>query len=224
MDRRVATELELLAATVAKYCVGMEGNISGKGDNSSFLIKASGYSLQGLKDTDLIAFDFNNTQLDNFNKKGSMELGFHTFLLGLPNVKYVAHTHPAHTLAVLCTEHAADFANRRLFPDQVVFNSAKTCLVPYAKPGEELTELVKLHVHSFNKREGYFPKLILLENHGVIACGSSIKECTIITDICEKAAEVYTNSLSMGKVHFLSDEQVGNLTKDEKEKYRLEQL
>jgi ribulose-5-phosphate 4-epimerase/fuculose-1-phosphate aldolase len=224
MNRRVATELELLAATVSKYCVGMEGNISGKADNSSFLIKASGHSLQGLKDTGLITFDFNNTQLDNFNKKGSMELGFHTFLLGFPNVKYVAHTHPAHTLAVLCTEHAADFANKRLFPDQVVFNGSKTCLVPYAKPGEELTELVKLHVDSFIKTEGYFPKLILLENHGVIACGSSIKECIIITDICEKAAEIYTKSLSIGNVHFLSDEQVYNLVKDEKEKYRLEQL
>lgn len=224
MHKKIINELKTLAGAVSKYCVGMEGNISGKVDSSSFLIKASGHSLQGLEDMDLITFDLNNTQLDNFTKKGSMELGFHTFLLGFPNVKYVAHTHPAHTLAVLCTEHAADFANRRLFPDQVVFNSAKTCLVPYAKPGEELTKLVKLHVHSFIKRKGYFPKLILLENHGVIACGSSIKECTIITDICEKAAEVYTKSLSIGNVHFLSDEQVGNLTKDEKEKYRLEQL
>jgi len=224
MDRRVATELGLLADTVSKYCVGMEGNISGKADNSSFLIKASGHSLQGLKNTDLITFDFSNTQLDNFDKKGSMELGFHTFLIGFPNVKYVAHTHPAHTLAVLCTEYASDFASNRLFPDQVVFNGSKTCLVPYAKPGEELTELVKLHVNSFIKTQGYFPKLILLKNHGVIACGSSIRECTTITDICEKAAEVYIKSLSMGNIQFLSDQQVGSLVKDEKEKYRLEQL
>jgi ribulose-5-phosphate 4-epimerase/fuculose-1-phosphate aldolase len=224
MNRKVTSELKILATAVSKYCVGLEGNISGKVDSNSFLVKASGHSLQGLDDTDLITFDFNNTQLDSFNKKGSMELGFHNFLLSFPNIKHVAHTHPAHTVAVLCTEYAVDFANRRMFPDQVVFNGSKTCLVPYAKPGEELTELVKLHVDSFIKTEGYFPKLILLENHGVIACGSSIKECIIITDICEKAAEIYTKSLSIGNVHFLSDEQVYNLVKDEKEKYRLEQL
>jgi ribulose-5-phosphate 4-epimerase/fuculose-1-phosphate aldolase len=139
-------------------------------------------------------------------------------------VNYVAHTHPVHTLTVLCTEYATSFANRRLFPDQVVFNGAKACLVPYAKPGEELTDLVRMHVNSFIKREEYFPKLILLQNHGLIACGSSIKECIIIADICEKAAEVYVRSLSIGSTHFLLDEQVSNLVKDEKEKYRLEQL
>lgn len=224
MHKKVINELKTLAGAVSKYCVGMEGNISGKVDSSSFLLKASGHSLQGLEDTDLITFDFNNTQLDNFNKKGSMELGFHTFLLSFPNVNYVAHTHPAHTLTVLCTEYTAGFVNRRLFPDQVVFNGPKTCLVPYAKPGEELTELVKLYVNSFIKREGYFPKLILLQNHGVIACGSSTKECSIITDICEKAAEIYARSLSIGSTCFLSHLQVSSLVEDKKEKYRLEQL
>jgi L-fuculose-phosphate aldolase len=224
MHKRVIKELKTLAKAAAKHCIGMEGNISGKVDSSSFLIKASGHSLQDLEDTDLITYNHSNTQLDNFSKKGSMELGFHTFLLGFTTVKYIAHTHPANTLSILCTERASDFANSRLFPDQVVFNGSKTCLVPYAKPGEELTELVKLHVDSFIKTEGYFPKLILLENHGVIACGSSIKECTIITDICEKAAEVYIKSLGIGNVHFLSEEQVVDLVQDEKEKYRLEQL
>lgn len=224
MHKKVINELKTLAGAVCKYCVGMEGNISGKVDSSSFLLKASGHSLQGLEDKDLITFDFNNTQLDNFNKKGSMELGFHTFLLSFTNINYVAHTHPVSTLAVLCTEHTTDFVNRRLFPDQVVFNGPKTCIVPYAKPGEELTELVKLYVNSFIKKEGYFPKLILLQNHGVIACGSSVKECIIVTDICEKAAKVYIRSLTMGNTCFLSHEQVSSLVEDRKEKYRLKQL
>ena len=136
MHKKVINELKTLAGAVCKYCVGMEGNISGKVGGSSFLLKASGHSLQGLEDKDLITFDFNNTQLDNFNKKGSMELGFHTFLLSFTNINYVAHTHPVSTLAVLCTEHITDFVNRRLFPDQVVFNGPKTCIIPYAKPVE----------------------------------------------------------------------------------------
>jgi ribulose-5-phosphate 4-epimerase/fuculose-1-phosphate aldolase len=222
--KRIAAELTALAASVSKYCVGMEGNISGKVGTQSFLIKASGHSLSELDHTSLISFDFNNTQLDNFNKKGSMELGFHTFLLSFPNINYVAHTHPEYTLAVLCTEKASEFANNRLFPDQVVFNNTRACLVPYAKPGEDLTSLIKLYVNSFIEKERYFPKLILLKNHGVIACGGSIKECITVTDICEKAAKIYISSSAIGNMYFLTTEQVNSLSVDEKEKYRLEQL
>lgn len=224
MNKKVVDQLKALANKVSKHCVGMEGNISGKVDSTSFMIKASGHSLHNLDSTGIVTLNFNNTQLDNFNKRGSMELGFHNFLLSFPDIHYIAHTHPISTLSILCTKHATEFAGKRLFPDQVIFNGAKTCLIPYAKPGDELTSAVKLGVNFFIKKEGYFPKLILLENHGIIACGSTIKECITVTDICEKAAKVYIKSLQVGSTCFLEDEQVSSLILDEKEKYRLKQL
>lgn len=217
---KTTNKLISLSKDVSKYCVGMEGNISGKIDENSFLIKASGYSLSNLKPKGLVEFDLNGNQLSNFKERGSMELTFHTFLLSFDNINYVSHTHPTDTLKILCSSHSEDFANKRIFPDQVVFNGVKSCLVPYAKPGEELTELIKLHVNLFINNEGYFPKLMLLQNHGVIVCGASINECIIATDICEKAAKIFIGGIGLGNTHFLSDKEINDLIIDDKEIYR----
>jgi L-fuculose-phosphate aldolase len=205
-----------LSNSVSKHCVGMEGNISGKiGDN--FFIKASGSYLNSLSENDLVMFDFNGNQLNNFNKRGSMELSFHSFLLKNNDINFVSHTHPSNTLKVLCSDRYLEFSNRRIFPDQVIFNGSKSCVVPYAKPGEELTNKIKEKVKSFIKENDFFPKLILLLNHGIIACGSTIQECSIITDICEKSAEIYLGSTN---INFLTNQDVISLLNDDKEKYR----
>lgn len=221
----VKTKLLELSKYVSKYCVGMEGNTSTKIQtiDSTFLsIKASGTKLSTLTENDLVDFDFNGKQLSNLEKKGSMELGFHTYLLGFEGINFVSHTHPTNTLKILCGKHSRLFAEHRLFPDQVVFNGSSSCLVPYAKPGNELTFLIKECVESFIMKEGYFPKIILLENHGVITCGRTIDECIISTEICEKSAEIFIQNTNKSK--FLSNEDVKNLIEDDKEKYRQKQL
>lgn len=212
-------ELIKLSHLGSKYCVGMEGNTSMKIDNH-LLIKASGTKLDILSKNDLIKYDFSGNQIDNFNKKGSMELGFHMFLLKQENINFVLHTHPINTLKILCSKHIDYFVNNRIFPDQVVFNSKKSCVVPYAKPGDELTETIKKHVNLFMELNGEFPKLILLKNHGIIACGETIEECIIITEICEKAAEIFVDCLLLGGVNFLTEDQVNSLINDKNEKYR----
>lgn len=205
-----------LSKQVSRHCVGMEGNISGK-HGDYFYIKASGTNLNKLGFKDLVKFDFNGNQKNNFPKKGSMELGFHTFLLSYENINFISHTHPTKTLSILCSEKIIDFANQRIFPDQVIFNGEKSCIVPYSKPGDELTQSIKNEVSKFINHNGYFPKLILLQNHGIISCGSSIEECIIMTDICEKSAEVFLNTPN---IKFLTEKEVKSLSDDEKEKYR----
>lgn len=216
-------EILELAKKASQFCIGMEGNISGK-TNNGLLIKASGSRLSNLDENDLVGFDMSGNQISNFDKKGSMELGFHTFLLSFPDIKYVSHTHPSNTLKILCSNLCDSFSEKRLFPDQVVFNGAKSCLVPYSKPGNDLTESIKECVNSFIEKEGYFPKVILLKNHGIITCGKTIDECVISTEICDKAAEVFLGAYNMGTINFLSEEQVNDLVFDKNEKYRQELL
>jgi len=216
-------EILRLSKKVSKFCVGMEGNISGKTDKG-LLIKASGARLSSLKKDDLVEFDMNNNQISNFTKKGSMELSFHTFLLGFDNINYVSHTHPVNTLKILCSDLCESFATNRLFPDQVVFNGIKSCLVPYAMPGNDLTKMIEKEVLSFIETEGYFPKLILLKNHGIITCGKTIEECIISTEICEKSAEIFLGSITTGKINFISEKESNDLLIDKNEKYRQELL
>jgi ribulose-5-phosphate 4-epimerase/fuculose-1-phosphate aldolase len=215
-------DLIKLSKKVSKYCVGMEGNISKK--NGEFiLIKASGGKLDLLTSDDIVMFDFNSKQLDNFNRTGSIELGFHIFLLGFEEIKFVSHTHPINTLKILCSNLSSEFASKRMFPEQVVFNNSVTCLVPYAKPGDDLTKMIANHVSRFINKHNHIPKLILLENHGIITCGATIDECVIINDICEKAAEIFIGAKTLG-VRFLGDDDVNYLITDKKEKYRKDLL
>jgi ribulose-5-phosphate 4-epimerase/fuculose-1-phosphate aldolase len=213
-----------MSVNISKYCVGMEGNISAKKDDKTFYIKASGSKLSKINEDHLVLFDFEGNQLSNFNKKGSMELGFHTFLLKFDGINFISHTHPVNTLKILCSNYSEIFANNRLFPDQVIFNGVKSCLVTYAKPGDHLTNKVKENVNSFIEKEGFFPKLILLQNHGIIACGKTSDECLIITEICEKSAEIFLGSILLGNVKFLSDDETNDLINDKKEKYRQDLL
>jgi L-fuculose-phosphate aldolase len=218
--KKTITELLELSKTVSKYCVGMEGNVSGKLNTEQFLIKASGHKLSNLDSNGLIIFDFKGNQINNFNKKGSMELGFHTFLLGFDDVNFVSHTHPINTLKILSSGLSKEFANKRIFPDQVIFNGKKSCLVPYSTPGDDLTFLIKNYINFFIKNETSFPKLILLENHGIISCGKSIDECIIINEICEKSAEIFIGAKTLGSINFLKESEINSLINDKKEIYR----
>jgi ribulose-5-phosphate 4-epimerase/fuculose-1-phosphate aldolase len=208
-----------LGKSLAQFVVGTEGNISKKSKNF-FLIKASGTNLKNLTPKDVIKCTLLGEQINNFNKKPSMETAFHTWLLKFPNINFVAHTHPIDTLSILCTNNIYEFANHRLFPDQVVFNGKKSCVIPYSMPGEELLNHIVQAVTDFINIEKYFPKLILLQNHGIICCGSSYKECLIATEICEKAASIFLKSKNLDSINYLNNEEILKILKDKNEIYR----
>lgn len=222
MMEKVVNNLTKLSLELEKYVVGFEGNVSAK-HGKTFLIKSSGTKIKNLSYENLVLFDFNGNQLNNFEKKGSMEMLFHKFLLSFDGINYIAHTHPVNCLKVLCTEMAEDFTNKRIFPDQVIFNLKKSCFIPYCHPGEELSEKIKFEVYNFINKNNFFPKLILLENHGIIACGETAEECVVITEICEKSAEVFF-SIHNKIPKFLTKENIDCLLEDKNEKYRINQL
>jgi len=108
-----------------------------------------------------------------------------------------------------------------MFPDQVIFNGKKSCVIPYAKPGIPLMNMIGVHLESFIKTENFFPNVILLKNHGLITCGKTILECIYATEICEKSAEIFMGKY---KPNFLTEDEVNDLLNDDKEKYRIKQL
>lgn len=207
-------DLMQLSASISQYCVGMEGNVSCR-DGEDFLIKASGAQLGYIFSDDFVRLNINGEKISESDKNPSIESDFHLLLYKkYPEIKYIAHCHPINTLKILCSNYnnARIFAKERLFPEQVVFNGAKSILVNYAHPGEDLAKEIEKNLTK------EIPKLILLKNHGIIACGSSIDECSIITDICEKSADIFF-SVS-GEYDVLSNEEVSRILDDEKEKCR----
>ena len=197
-----------LAHALGSYVICGEGNVSMK-DKDCFWVKASGTSLDTLKKTDLVACKMTGAPFDALGLRPSIETGFHAwFQREFDAVKFVAHTHPPRTMEVVCSEQIWSFAEHRLFHDQIVRNGAKSSVVPYALPGKPLLEEIKKSVLAFIEEEKYFPKLILLQNHGIIVASSSHKECIACTMMCEKSAEIFIGAKILGQTRFLSADEV----------------
>lgn len=218
-----------LAKLVSPYCIGMEGNISGKFNThlgkalDGFQIKCSGVRLSdACQASDYVCISMSGEQIDNFTRRGSIEMELHRLIYNrFPDIKFIAHTHPVNTLKILCSfNNILDtFAENRLYPEQVIFNGASSIVVPYACPGPKLASEVEIAI----KHCKTYPKLILLKNHGIVACGKTVDECVAITETCEKSAEVF-GGYNISGIKFLSEEAVRELLDNEQEKYRLDQL
>lgn len=204
-----------LAHSVCPFVTGYEGNVSCRADDQSFLIKGSGKRLSSLTPGDLVRCYFPGGH--DGTLRPSMEEGMHRVLLSLPGVRFVAHTHPTNALKVLCsTGEARDFATKRLFPDQVVFNGPRSVLIDYKHPGAELAESVARLADDISTLG--LPAIILLSNHGIVAIGETVDQCIVATEICEKSAEIFMGC--SGTRSYLTDDQVEKLTIDEMEKHR----
>ena len=105
-------------------------------------------------------------------------------------------------------------------PEAVVRNGLISCMVPYATPGKELREEIKKQVGYFVEEEEFFPKLILLENHGIITTGSTHTECIASTLMCEKSAEIFIGAKLLGQIKYLTEEEIAAVDKCPNEAYR----
>jgi ribulose-5-phosphate 4-epimerase/fuculose-1-phosphate aldolase len=82
-----------LAHTIADYTICGEGNVSERQTEDTFLIKASGTSLHTLSGKDLVLVDTDAQQLKPEQKKPSIEVLFHAWIMKhFPEINYIAHT------------------------------------------------------------------------------------------------------------------------------------
>ena len=215
------SEILDLAHEISDYTICGEGNVSMRKSENTFVIKASGTSLHTLSEEDLTLCNVRGVQIELSHKKPSIETSFHAWIMKtFPEVNFIAHTHPPHTTKILCSEAIYDFADHRWFPDQIVRNGIKSCVVPYAPPGEAILKLVEEHVSEFVDREGFFPKLILLQNHGIITASASKKDCAAATLMCEKSADIFVGAKLLGGVKFLTKQEVADVDNCPNENYR----
>jgi len=208
-----------LASSVSRLVVGAEGNVSER-TNSGFAIKASGSDMRVLTINDIVLCDNRGQKIDSSDKQPSIETGFHAWLYEHPSINFIAHTHPTNTLKILCSDFVKEFAQIRLFPDQVVYNGERSCIVPYAMPGDDLLNRIKYSVTNFIEIEQHFPKVILLENHGIICAANSYKQCIFASEICEKSAEIFLGTKLLVKTNSLDSLSVQTIKTDQKEIYR----
>lgn len=218
-----------------------EGNTSARRDASTFWVKASGTQLQTLTAGQLVACRNEaiaklldrpkagdeeihqallDSRVDPQAMKPSVEALFHGYLLGLPDVNYVGHVHAVAVNQILCSPRAREFAEKRIFPDEIVCCGAESVLVPYVDPGLMLAQAIREKTRAFIEKHGTFPRLILLENHGIIAPGKSPQAVLAALLMAEKTARIWAGAAAMGGPVFLSPKNVRRIADRPDEHYR----
>jgi ribulose-5-phosphate 4-epimerase/fuculose-1-phosphate aldolase len=112
----------------------------------------------------------------------------------------------------------------RLFPDEIVLCGPAPLLVPYTDPGVPLAGKVKQLLTGYLDRYGEPPRVVLMQNHGLIVLGRSAAQVENVTAMMVKTARVLLGALSAGGPHFMSQEQVDRIHTRPDELYRRQQL
>src|SRR5690242_3878975 len=88
------------------------------------------------------------------------------------------------------------------------FVAAASVFVPYTDPGTPLAREIKDRTVFFMKQTGYTPRLILLQNHGIIALGPSPEAVLSCILMASKAAEVFVGAAALGGPNFMSQKDI----------------
>lgn len=249
-EKVVLAELVKMSQTLGKpdndYVILGEGNTSARIDQDSFYVKASGkYLSQSNEETfvkvnlacalDILqAGDLSDEEIkdalfaacsDPANKlKPSIETTFHATLLSLPGVSFVGHTHPVAVNSLMCSINAQEILKGRVFPEEIVLCGIEPVYIPYLDPGLELGRVIRDRVTRYLDEQGCAPKVIVMQNHGVIACGATGHEVEAITAMWCKTCRVLAGAVAFGGVHYLTQANVERIYTRPDEHYRKEQF
>lgn len=222
-----------------------EGNTSARINDATFYVKASGtelrtaseesfvevslpLALEALDGPDLADVEvkaaLEGCRLPGQQRMPSVETFLHAYLLSLPGIHFVGHTHPAAVNAILCSKASHEATSGRLFPDEIVCCGPAICYVEYTDPGVPLARTLRDRVETFIDAHNMPPKILLMENHGLIATGATSRDIEAATSMYVKTARILLGTYALGGPRFLSSEHVARIHTRPDEHYRQKQL
>lgn len=213
-----------LADPLRQLAILGEGNTSVRLDAKTFLVKASGSCLGTLRKEDVVECRAAGllkllerrtvsdaeveaalmaARVDSRAKKPSVEALFHAWLLTLPGVEFAGHTHAQAVNGILCSPRAREFAAKRIFPDEIVCCDVESVFVPYTDPGLCLAQTIRDRTNAFIKKHRRTPRVVLLQNHGIITLGRTAEAVLAAMFMAEKAARIWLGAAALGGPVFL---------------------
>ena len=210
---RSLTEIKKISHRIGKdayFVQGGGGNTSVKLNGSEMLVKASGFRLRhaaerqgfvivnyaniknyysrtkaGARDAEKTSMDFvlkhTKNLKANLRLRPSIETGFHSFL-----GKYVIHTHSVYVNIVACSKNGRVLA-RRIFSDY----PERVLWIPYSNPGFYLTRRIMQEVRRYRRKFKDLPRVIFLQNHGLIVSADSARECVRLHEEVNRRVRAY---------------------------------
>ena len=223
-----------LGSASHEWAILGEGNTSMRLDTDTFAVKASGSQLGSLTAEQLATVrftpildaltssrDWNDDDVKDLllssctgtGRMPSTETLMHAYLLTLPEIAFVGHTHVTSINGLMCSVRGweAVSGGGRLFPDEIVVCGVAPCTVPYVDPGVPLARALRSQVEAYLQEHGVPPKTIYLQNHGFIALGRSSTEVVSIHMMADKAAKVLARALAIGEPTYLTAANVARI-------------
>ncbi|MFQ5595549.1 MAG: class II aldolase/adducin family protein [Anaerolineae bacterium] len=223
-----------------------EGNTSARVDERSFFVKASGMTLEEIEPAGFVEIAFK--PMLEFLEHGhtsdeattealvaarvdpavslrpSVETPLHALALTIGGARFVGHTHPTAVNAILCSRRAEEAIAGRLFPDEIVVCGPAPAYVPYTDPGLPLARKVQAVLETHIETYGEPPKVILMQNHGLIALGQSPREVHNVTAMYVKTARILLGTYALGGPRFMTQDDVARIHTRPDEAYRRREL
>lgn len=243
--QNILKELIVMSRNIGKpendYVIIAEGNTSAKIDDESFFVKASGYYLSNITKKGFIEVKIDilldllnrSSMSDDEIKEGlinasvqykgimpSIESIIHAICISHTGAQFVCHTHPTAVNSIACSANAKEALSGRLFPDEVIFCSPSILYIEWAQPGLTLGKKVLNGIMQYKKDYNIPPRVIVMQNHGLITIGEKRAQVEKITAMFVKACKVLIGTYTLGGPHFMTDKDVKRIFDRPDEKHR----
>jgi rhamnose utilization protein RhaD (predicted bifunctional aldolase and dehydrogenase) len=228
------------------YAIMGEGNTSARVDEDTFYVKVSGSELRTATEKSFVRCSSERVlglmsvpDLDDKKTKEglmaakvdpgdpghpSIEALLHALCLRLPGVDFVGHTHPVAVNRITCSVNFEQAFAGRLFPDEIVVCGIAPVLVPYTDPGIPLALKVGSLLEEYLGRYGEPPRIVIIQNHGLIALGRTSQQVEDLTRMEVKVARILLGTYAAGGPRFMTQHDVDRIRTRPDEAYRKEKL
>lgn len=174
------------------YVLGTSGNISARVvGRDLFVITPTTLPYGEMTAEDLVVADMAGNVVDG-NRKPSMEFSMHrSILLARPDVRCIVHTHSKCATAVSAMQDVDEVPVIDI--ETALYIGGDIPVAPFAPPGSE--ELAQNAARAIGDLAG-----VLMESHGAIGVGRTMKEALIASDIIERNCEMFLLIRAAGEI------------------------
>lgn len=200
---------EQLAVIIGRiYRSGMTttsgGNLSIRDENGDIWITPSAVDKGNLKPSDIMCVKKDGTIVGPH--KPSSEFPFHKAIYEMrPDMTAVIHAHPPGLVAFSIVHEIPD---TNIIP-QAKRICGKVGFAPYDVPGS--LDLGDKIAEEFRKNPSY--KAVIMENHGVVLCGTDLMDAYERFETLEFCARTIINAKTLGDPTYLTDQQISQYEK-----------
>ena len=209
----------------ARLAIWNEGAVAAQLPGGRFVVSAAGANLARLDARGLVELDlarvqnflsFEDVKPEDFaialsdpeSPQTTADVFTFADLFAFEGVRFAAHTQPIPVNQVICSPRARQFADRRNLPHEILACGQASVLVPFMPPGLPLAKEIKRKIALWRDRFKIVPKLILIQNHGMITLGETVDEVLMLTEMTVKFAEIFLGAAMMGGPEFMKPNHV----------------